>query len=247
MADGDSGQNGGAPAIELQGVAKAYDRRLVLDGIDLVVPLGQAPCLCGVNGAGKSTLMRVVAGLLQPTRGTVRVCGRDGRADARAVRTLFGVVSHHSMLYHHLTVEENLRFYARLYGVARPQQRAAELATEVGLGAYRHDLAGILSRGMLQRLAIARALVHRPRILLADEPFTGLDLNAIKQLVELLTAFRNNGGTVLMTTHDTAQGLLCCNRVLVLDGRRIVFDAPVDGLDRDRFNRDYLAYARSCA
>jgi heme exporter protein A len=209
------------------------------------VPAGQAVCLCGVNGAGKSTLLRIAAGLLRPDTGTAAVNGFDVRRDSEAARRQLGMISHASMVYPELTVHENLVFTARLYGVADRMGRIEELLTAADLTAVRDDRAGILSRGLLQRLAIARALVHRPTLLLADEPFTGLDAEASDRLLALFGRFIRDGGAVVMTTHDIRLGLVCCRRVAVLDGGTFVLDAMRDRIDCDRFASDYLSYARS--
>ncbi|MBN1766323.1 MAG: heme ABC exporter ATP-binding protein CcmA [Sedimentisphaerales bacterium] len=239
--------SGHTPIIDINGLCMAFESRLVLNKIDLQVHAGQSLCLCGSNGAGKSTLMRILAGLLHPTRGTVKINALELPKKASAVKSLLGVISHKSMLYPDLTVSENLMFAARLYGVPHPSQRVNELLDDAALTGYRHDKTGILSRGMMQRLAIARALVHQPRILLADEPFTGLDLNSGRHLVDTMHCFRQNSGTILMTTHETSYGLKCCERVVVLDGGQLIFDAPTSDIDHDRFISDYLTYARSAS
>ncbi|MFC1783553.1 heme ABC exporter ATP-binding protein CcmA [Planctomycetota bacterium] len=235
---------GPEPAIDIAGLCMAYETRLVLNRINLQIPAAEALCLCGANGAGKSTLLRIIAGLLHPTEGQVQIKGFDIRKDPQAAKPLIGVISHKSMLYPDLTVAENLIFAARLYGVKKLSQRVEQLLEDVKLAGYRFDKTSILSRGMLQRLAISRALVHQPRILLADEPFTGLDLPSCRHLVDVLHQFRDEGGTIIMTTHEINFGLNCCNRVVVLDEAKIIFDAPTDQIDRARFVDDYLSYAR---
>ena len=230
--------------LEIEKLSKAYGRRQVLQAVDLRLAPGEALCLCGSNGAGKSTLLNIIAGLLRPTRGRVRVCGLDQARHPEKIRPLLGVIAHQSMIYEDLTVEENLLFYLRLYRVPQPRVRVESLLREMNLSARRQDRAGILSRGLLQRLTIARALGHQPRLLLADEPFTGLDLQAVGQLAAALAAFRAGGGAVLMTAHETAVALPCCDRVAVLDGRKIIFDALAAKLDTPRFVTDYLVYAR---
>ena len=148
------------------------------------------------------------------------------------------------MLYPDLSLSENLLFFARLYSVKDSRKRVKELLEELGLASYRYDRAGILSRGMLQRLAIARAVIHRPAVLLADEPFTGLDTEACRHLISVLDKFRADGGTLIMTSHDTNLGLRCCDRVMVLDKAQIIFEAMTSQIDTDLFVKDYLAYAR---
>jgi len=234
-----------ARIIAVESVRKAFGSRPVLEQVTFSIRRAEAVCLCGVNGAGKSTLMRIMAGLLRADGGRVLVGGHDVSRDADAVRPLVGVISHKSMVYPDLTVLENLLFFARLYGVRDADAHVVQLIEQVRLSAFRYDRAAVLSRGLLQRLSVARALVHEPRILLADEPFTGLDSEACAQLVETLAAFAACGGALVMTTHDVGMGLRCCARVLVLDGRRIVFDQPTAGLDAAAFAQDYLSYARA--
>jgi heme exporter protein A len=235
---------GVGPMIDIAGLCMAFETRLVLNKVDLELPAGQALCLCGSNGAVKSTLLRIIAGLLHPTGGEVRIKGFDIRKDPLSAKPLIGVISHQSMLYPDLTVAENLRFAARLYGVKDISHRVDQLLDDIGLAGYRYDKTSILSRGMLQRLAISRALVHQPKILLADEPFTGLDLRSCRHLVDVLQKFREQGGTIIMTTHEINFGLNCCDRVVVLDKAELIFDAPTEQLDRARFVDDYLSYAR---
>jgi heme exporter protein A len=232
-------------ALSIHGVSKTFVTRPVLKGIELAVPRGQAVCLCGINGAGKSTLLRIVAGLLRPDSGTVKINGFDIREHSETAKRQLGVISHASMVYPELTVVENLTFAARLYGVADRASRIEELLAGTALASFRHDRAGILSRGLLQRLSIARALLHKPAVLLADEPFTGLDADVTERLLAILDQFVRGGGTVLMTTHDTRLGLRCCRRVLVLDQGVLVLDAETRQIDSDRFAVDYLSYARS--
>lgn len=232
-------------ALSVSSVSKTFVTRPVLRNVNLAVPAGEAVCLCGANGAGKSTLLRIVAGLLRPDRGAVAVNGFGVRRNPEVARRQLGMISHASMAYPELTVHENLAFAAQLYGVADRAGRIEELLIETELTAFGHDRAGILSRGLLQRLAIARALVHRPVVLLADEPFTGLDANATDRLVATFHRFVSAGGTILMTTHDLRLGFACCGRIAVLDKGALILDATKDTIDFDRFADDYLSYARS--
>jgi len=149
------------------------------------------------------------------------------------------------MVYPDLTVLENLSFFADLYGVKDRTGRIKELLENIGLFGYRYDRGAVLSRGLLQRLAIARALVHQPAVLLADEPFTGLDAEACKYLTAVFSDFTGSGGTIMMTTHDINMGVRCCNRVVVLDKSRLIFDAQISDLNIADFAADYLSYARN--
>jgi len=230
--------------ISVNSLGKAFGARLVLNNIDLEVARTQSACICGVNGAGKSTLLRIIAGLVQPDQGSVQLCGYNIRKEPEKAKPRLGMVAHNSMVYPNLTVFENLSFFASLYGVKNGAARIEELLEEIGLFSYRYDKAGILSHGLLQRLAIARALVHNPAVLLADEPFTGLDAEARQHLVTILAGFTDNGGTVVMTTHDIANSIQYCDRVMVLDRTRLIFDAMTCDIDTASFARDYLLYAR---
>lgn len=237
------------PAIDVAGISKSFDSQLVLQDIDLNLAAGQILCICGPNAAGKTTLLRIMAGLLQPTAGTVRICGFDVQKQPQRVKPILGAIFHKSMLYSQLTVIENLQFFAGLYGLRDSEAHIKELLEQVDLLPYRYDRAGILSRGMLQRLAIARAMVHRPTVLLADEPFTGLDTDARKSLVAILKSFKGQGRAIVMTTHDVSLALQCCDRVAVLDKGKLILNVNVCQIDMDAFTKDYLLYARenSCA
>lgn len=230
--------------IEFKDVSKSFAVRRVLDKISFTVNRGQTLFLCGVNGAGKTTLLRIISGLLSADAGTINLCGVCLKTDPEKARQNLGVISHKSMLYPDLTVTENLSFFADLYGVQDSKSRIKALLAEAKLLSYRHDRVEILSRGLLQRLAIARALIHSPSILLADEPFTGLDADSCLHLKDTLARFAGDGGTVLMTTHETHLGLACSSRVMLLDGSRITLDRMTDEIDTDRFANNYLSYAR---
>jgi len=231
--------------INVKSVSKAFNTRNVLRDITIDIGAGQGVLICGINGAGKTTLLRIIAGLLQPDIGSIELCGYNIQKDPEKAKSQFGMISHKSMVYPELTVIENLSFFATLYGVKDSETYITELLQDVGLSSYKYDTASILSRGLLQRLAIARALVHQPVLLLADEPFTGLDDKSCHHLITVLTEFTSNGGTIVMTTHDIDLGLQCCNRVAVLDKSNLIFDAGTSDIDTEKFLRDYISYARS--
>ena len=186
--------SGQTPVINLAGVCKSFGSRVVLNAISFSVTSGQGLCICGANAAGKTTLLRIIAATLKPSKGEVELCGFNVQRRTREIKPLIGAIFHKSMVYPQLTVIENLRFFARLYGVKNSKARIEELLEQTALTPYCYDSAGILSRGMTQRLAIARALVHKPTILLADEPFTGLDINASNYLLTILRNFKDQGG-----------------------------------------------------
>jgi heme exporter protein A len=229
--------------INVKSVSKAFDTRRVLRDITFDINTSQAVLICGINGAGKTTLLRIIAGLLHPDMGSVELCGYNIRKEPEKAKSKLGMISHKSMVYPELTVFENLSFFATLYGVKNSEDYVVELLQDLGLFSYRYDTAGTLSRGLLQRLAIARALIHRPALLLADEPFTGLDAEACKYLITFLTEFTRKSGTIVMTTHDTDIGLQCCNRVMLLDKCNLIFNAKTSDIDKVSFSKDYIGYA----
>jgi len=225
---------GGAavPVIEADGLAKRYGPVAAVESVDLVVTPGQSVALFGPNGAGKSTLLRLFATLLRPTTGRLRLFGADVSAsDAAALRRRIGFLSHHTFLYEHLTGLENLLFYARLYSLPDPAGVAREAIGAARLENRRDDRVGSYSRGMQQRLAIARVLMHRPDILLLDEPFTGLDRPSCSRLEAALEGERRAGRTRILATHDLGPGLRAADRVLVLVDGRLVLDREARGLD----------------
>ncbi len=174
--------------IELRKLTKAFGSKAALRGVDLRVEPGESLVIFGPNGAGKTTLIRILSSLSRPTGGKVLIGGLDLATHADGIRRYLGVVSHAPLLYDSLTAEENLRFFAQLYDMKAPARRISEMLEQVGLTARRHDLVRTFSRGMVQRLAIARALLHDPQVLLLDEPDTGLDPQAAEMLHGLLVA-----------------------------------------------------------
>jgi heme exporter protein A len=208
-------------AFAARKLTKRFGRTTVLKEIDLDLEAGICHALFGRNGAGKSTLLAVAATLLRPSAGELFYDGHPLEELEESVRKRIGLVSHQSFVYPDLTVLENLEFYARVYGVDDGIEAALAWAE---LDLRRHSPARSLSRGMLQRLAIARALLHRPRLLLLDEPFTGLDTISVDRLTRLLDELKG-ATTVLLTTHDIELGVALADRILVMEGGRIAFDA----------------------
>jgi heme ABC exporter ATP-binding subunit CcmA len=200
----------------------------VLRDLDLTLGPGEALAVVGPNGAGKTTLLRLLAGLLRPSAGEVTVLGRPLHGD-HAARRAIGFLSHQSLLYDDLTVLENLTFAARLYGLARPVEHAGQALEAAGLSARGGDTPARLSRGLLQRAAIARALLHRPRVLLLDEPFTALDEASSARLRETLRSVLAGGGAIVVVTHHLAEVWDLATRVAVLVGGRWRCDEPVTG------------------
>jgi heme exporter protein A len=225
--------------IEVRGLVKAFGERVVLRGVDLRVQAGEFLTLVGPNGAGKTTLIRILTTLSKPTAGQVLINGLDLAENAAGIRRCLGVVCHQTLLYDELTAAENLEFYSRMYDLPTPQARIAEILEMVGLANLRDDQVRTLSRGMQQRLALARAILHAPPVLLLDEPDTGLDQQAAASLRELLTSVGLGARTVLMTTHNLERGLTMGDRVAILARGRIVYQAASDALDGASFQRLY--------
>ena len=188
--------------IEVKNLVKRFGGKTVLRGLNFAVQPGEFVALLGPNGSGKTTFLRILASLSNASMGEVRVAGYLLPRQAEAVRSRLGVVSHLPLLYGDLTAEENLLFYGRMYSVPRLEVRIQEVLEMVGLQRRRRDLVRTFSRGMQQRLAIGRAILHDPEVMLFDEPYTGLDQDASAMLDELLMTVAAQGRTVVMTSHD---------------------------------------------
>lgn len=227
-----------APAVEAEGVTRVYGRRRALDGVSLRLVAGDCLALFGPNGAGKTTLLRILAGLLRPTRGIVRMAGVPVQGDA-AARARVGLLSHQSMLYESLTVRENIRFTARLYGVADPVAATDAALDRLGMLERAEQPVRALSRGLQQRVSIARAVVHAPRVLLLDEPYTGLDEAGAGALTTLLAELRAGGATLVLVTHNLAEGLALATQAAVMRAGRLVREDSRETIDVSRYATDY--------
>ena len=220
-------------AIETYAIGKCFDTRTSYDsstalkGISFALPAGASLCLLGANGAGKTTLLRILSALCKPSEGSARIFGFDVQESANEVRKRIGFVGHSPMVYPHLTAQENLEFYAQLYGLKNASERVQELLEIMELTVRKHDLVSTFSRGMLQRLSIARALVHSPELLLLDEPYAGLDTHA-KNLLDEILANTALARTFVMVSHNTEKALALCSHALVLAGGRMSFFGPAD-------------------
>jgi len=202
--------------IEVRRLVKSFGLKPVLRGLDFQVERGEFVALVGPNGAGKMTFLRILSSLSRPTLGEVRVAGLRLPSQAAEVRRILGVVSHQPLLYGDLTAEENLRFYGRMYGIRDLQGRVAAVLETVGLAPWRRDLVRRFSRGMQQRLAIARAILHEPDVMLFDEPHTGLDPEAAAMLDGVLSQVAARGRTVVMTSHDLGRAAELATRIDIL-------------------------------
>ncbi|HEX2623369.1 MAG TPA: heme ABC exporter ATP-binding protein CcmA [Phototrophicaceae bacterium] len=233
--------NSTRPIIEAQKLVKAYGLLPVLRGLDLTIQRGESVSVLGPNGSGKSTLLRLMTGLTRPTAGILTIGGWKLPEESAAVRGQIGLVSHRSLLYENLTARENLLFYGRLYNLTRTEldDRIKELLAQVGLSKRAHDLTRTFSRGMQQRLSIARAVLHQPDVLLFDEPHTGLDQSATTTLDNLLKNAGNEGRTVVMVTHQFDKALELTNRVVIISRGVVGYDAPSAGLTTSQLAEIY--------
>ena len=209
------------PVIAAEGLARSFAGAAVLAGVDLVVEPRETVALLGPNGAGKSTLLRMLALLLRPGGGRLALFGVDARVAARDVRRRLGYLGHESFCYPDLTGAENLAFQARLFGIAGASGRIQDLLAWAGLGGVAARPVRGYSRGMLQRLALARTLLHEPDLLLLDEPFSGLDPEAAAALQERLAALRLAGRAIVLTTHDLERAAPLATRIAILHRGRI--------------------------
>lgn len=234
--------------IEIISLSKSLGTTPVLRGVNLSVSPGEFVTILGPNGAGKTTLLRIVATLLRSNAGQVNVCRLSLSTQSYEVRQLLGFVSHDPLLYGELTAEENLLFFARMYGWQEAQERIDSVLSLVGLTPRRDDLVRTFSRGMQQRLAIARATLHQPEVLLFDEPHTGLDQDAATMLDGVLRKLAADGQTILMTTHDFTRGLELSDRVAILNGGQIAYEARSSTVDPTAFSDKYhqIIHAQTC-
>lgn len=208
--------------ITVKKLVKRFGMKAVLRGLDFDVQPGEFVALLGPNGAGKTTFLRILASLSRPSLGDVRVSGYQLPKDAAQVRARLGVVSHLPLLYGDLSADENLRFYGRMYNLTNLEARITEVLEMVGLENRRKDLVRTFSRGMQQRLAIGRAVLHDPDVMLFDEPYTGLDQDASSMLDSVLKTVAAQGRTVVMTSHDLARAEELATRFDVLSRGVIV-------------------------
>lgn len=215
------------PALELTGLARHYGEREALSDVSLTLAEGQTLVVFGPNGAGKTTLLRVLATLLRPHAGEVRVLGSAIPDEAWAVRGKVGLLGHEPLLYRELTARENLRFHARLHGVG--DERVDEVLESVAISARSSEPVRTLSRGMVQRVAIGRAILHRPELLLLDEPHSNLDPAAIELVAPLIGAA--SGRTRVICSHDPGGGLADADLVLGLRAGRVAMLRPAAEVD----------------
>ncbi len=218
--------------IEVSGLTKLYDQFVAVNDLSLLVRPGEVLGLVGPNGAGKTTTLRCLAGIIPPTRGAIRICGEDIVTNAVAAKRQLAFLSDEPRLFEYLTVKQHLEFTARLYGVADAARMGAELLVELELSDKSDVLPGALSRGMKQKLVIACGLLHAPRVLIFDEPLTGLDPLGIRRMKDSIVKRAKAGAAIIISSHLLHLVEEICSHVLILKGGRKVVDGSMEEVRR---------------
>ena len=224
--------------VEADSIARAFGARRAVDGVTLRVQSGETLALFGPNGAGKTTLLRLLGGLLKPSSGSATIGGAKVPGGA-AVRRQIGLISHHTLLYDALSARENVEFFAKLYGVSSPRDAATRSLERMRISDRADTPVRALSRGMKQRVSIARATVHSPSVVLADEPFTGLDASGARALSDLLAELRSSGAALVLVTHNIDEGVSLATHVAVMDRGKIVRSDSRQSIDETKFAAEY--------
>ncbi len=227
-------------AVQVRDLTRTFGARKALDKVSFDLPTGSFLSIFGPNGAGKTTLVKVLTTLTPPSDGSAKVCGLDVVEESVDLRERIGLISHNPLLYPDLSAEENLSFFADMYGIDDAANRVRELLVAVELDHRRLDLVRTFSRGMLQRLSIARALLHAPEVLFLDEPYSGLDPHAVEIFDSLIAQIRADH-TFVMISHDLAKGLELCTHALILARGKVVLSAPKEEIDEAEFAATYRA------
>lgn len=231
-------QNPSGAVVATDNLSRSFGSRRAVDGVTMSIGAGEALALFGPNGAGKTTLLRMLGGLLRPSSGKARIGDSTLPAGAE-VRRSIGVISHHSLLYDALTARENVEFAARLYRVTDARAAAMHALEQMRIADRADTPVRLLSRGMRQRVSAARAIVHRPTVILADEPFTGLDVVGAKALAELLIELRGLGAALLLVTHNVTEGLDLATHAAIMNGGRLIRSSTRAEIDAATFAREY--------
>lgn len=226
--------------LVVENVEKSIGGKNILHPTSFEVPKGDFVTVLGPNGAGKSTLFKLLSLATSPSKGKIIINGKEATSTSADLRKEIGVISHHTFLYDNLSALENLRFYGQAYQVKDLEKRIKEVLRYVGLQLYIYDSVRTYSRGMQQRLAIARSILHNPSILFLDEPYTGLDQHAIQILNDVLASLNKEQRTLFMITHNYEDALSLSNRLMVIVKGKIVYDEDSSGIKADEFRRIYL-------
>ena len=231
--------------ISIQNLHKRYGRKRILTGVDLEVEEGKVVALLGANGAGKTTLMRIVTGLAKPDRGEVVLGGVPLQQAKDELRRYIGLVTHAPLLYDNLSGQENLSFFAQMYDLQGAESRIRSVLESVNLWHRRRDPVRTYSRGMVQRLAIARAVLHDPPVLLLDEPDTGLDPTSAQMLHDLIRRLGASNRAILLSTHNLDRALAWADSVSLLANGKIVYQEATENLDGPALHERYLQESRA--
>lgn len=229
-----------APMIEVKKLTKSFGTLYALRGIDLQISRGTFLTIFGPNGAGKTTFLRILATLSRASSGRILIDGKPLKHQAEAVRRRLGVIAHATFLYDELTAVENLRFYGKMFDLKDIAGRSEQVLEDVGLGSRKNDLVRTFSRGMQQRLSIARAMLHDPDILLLDEPYTGLDQHAAKMLTDWLARLRSENRTIIMVTHELDSGITLAERAAIFLRGKLAYHEAVNSSSREAFRNIYF-------
>ena len=225
--------------IAVTGLTKTFGNLYALRNLSFSLNKGEFLTIFGPNGAGKTTLIRILSTITKASSGEIKIADLSFEDDSEKIRRQIGVIAHQTFLYENLTAEENLRFYGKLYDVENLSKKIETILSEVGLELRKKDFVRTFSRGMQQRLAIARALLHEPSILLLDEPYTGLDQHASGMLTNWLNRLRSSEQTILMVTHYLEQGIELADRIAILVEGQLVFNQEQRGVDVKKFRQTY--------
>ena len=225
--------------IAVTGLTKTFGNLYALRNLSFSLNKGEFLTIFGPNGAGKTTLIRILSTITKASSGEIKIADLSFEDDSEKIRRQIGVIAHQTFLYENLTAEENLRFYGKLYDVENLSKKIETILSEVGLELRKKDFVRTFSRGMQQRLAIARAMLHEPSILLLDEPYTGLDQHASGMLTNWLNRLRSSEQTILMVTHDLEQGMELADRIAILVNGQLVFNEEQRGVDVKKFRQTY--------
>lgn len=225
--------------IEVNNLVKKIGDKMILRNLKLTVAEGETIAVLGPNGAGKTTLLKTIATLTKPTSGDVKIFGLTPKDSILEIRQNIGYLPHASLLYDHFSPLENLVFYGKLYGVKDVENRSKALIEQVGLKFFTNEPVRGFSRGMIQRTAIARAIIHDPKLLLLDEPHTGLDQKAISILNDVIHEKKKDGLTTLMVTHDIKQAAAVCDRAIVIQNGRVTGDFKMSGMTEEELLSKY--------
>ena len=233
--------------IKALGISKTIGQKTILQNIDLHIKSGEFVTVFGPNGAGKSSLLKILTLVSKPSKGQVFIKGKNASANPEEFRKMIGVISHQTFLNENLTAKENLIFYGRMYGVTDLNNRIYDVLSEVGLEFSLNEPVRTFSRGMQQRLAIARAILHNPSVLFLDEPYTGLDPHAIQILNNVLANLNANNRTVFLITHNFEEGVTLSDRILFVVKGKIVYDGKKTSLNREELKNLYLSKVEGAA